>query len=87
MQASQDMHFMLFTRLMTGILFKMDQIVHYVSCSKYASQNMRGRLLRLQQSFWTISCTVNALIAWFTLEILDWRWDLCHIILLQYVLY
>ena len=44
--------------------------------AEYAPSDVRGRLLILQQSFWAIGCTLNALIAWITLELLDWRWYL-----------
>ena len=73
--ASNEIYFMTFTRLMVGFCLGGSNC-SYVLYAEYATQSMRGRLLILQQSFWAVGCTINALIAWFTLELLDWRWYL-----------
>eukprot|EP01084_Bolivina_argentea_P150980 263585_1 len=73
--AATEMYFMMFTRFMVGVCLG-GSTCSYTLYAEYAPSDYRGRLLILQQSFWAVGCTANALIAWLTLELLDWRWYL-----------
>ena len=44
--------------------------------AEFAPKADRGRLLVIQQSFWSIGTLVNVVIAWLSLSYLNWRWYL-----------
>ena len=44
--------------------------------AEFAPKANRGKLLVIQQSFWSIGTLVNVVIAWLSLSYLNWRWYL-----------
>lgn len=68
-----EIYGMLILRFLTGFCLG-GSSCGYTLYAEFAPKNIRGKMLVLNQSFWAAGCFINALIAWITLELFDWRW-------------
>eukprot|EP01084_Bolivina_argentea_P110884 197940_1 len=72
---SWNLYSMIIFRFITGFFIGASSC-SYTLYAEYAPKADRGKLLLLNQVFWSFGALFNSLLAWLVLETLNWRWYL-----------
>lgn len=72
---SPNIYLLLMARFLFG-LFLGGSNVSYTLFAEYSPAKIRGKLLIIEQGFWSFGALFNVALAWISLSYLNWRWYL-----------